>query len=89
MNCLNLNYIFLEVDQVIYSKVLQVLFAYCKKGNRKFEKCIVHTRGFYVILYLSRSLYSSFKDSGIIELLDEAGGGAGSIQSAIWEGCAK
>ena len=66
MNCLNLNYIFLEVDQAIYNKVLQVLFAYQKKENRKFDKLIVRMGGFYVILCLLRTVYSRLKDSGII-----------------------
>ena len=84
MNYLNLNYIFLEVDQAIYNKVLQVLFSYQQKENRKFEKLIVHTGSFYVILYLTRTIYSRFKDSSIIELLVEAGSGTeGTIQSAI------
>ena len=29
---------FLEFDQAIYNKVIQVLFAYQKKENRKFDK---------------------------------------------------
>ena len=31
MNYLNLNYIFLEVDQAIFNKVLQVLFVFQEK----------------------------------------------------------
>ena len=62
MNYLNLNYIFLEV--------LQILFAF--QENRKFDKIIVRMGSFHVILCLLRTIYSCFKDSGIIELLVEA-----------------
>ena len=91
MNCLNLNsFIFLEVDQAIYNKVLQVLFAYQKKKNRKFDKLIVRMGGFYVILCLLRTIYSRLKDSGIIELLVEAGVGTEvTIRSAVRGGDVK
>ena len=63
MNYLNLNYIFLEVDQAIFNKVLQVLFAFQEKENRKRDKIIVRMGGCHVILCLSRTIYSRFKDS--------------------------
>ena len=84
MNYLNLNYIFLEVDQAILNKVLQVLFAFQEKDNRKFDKIIVRMGEFHVILCLLRTIYSRFKDSGIIELLVEAAVGTeGTIRSAL------
>ena len=84
MNYLNLNYIFLEVDQAILNKVLQVLFAFQEKDNRKFDKIIVRIGEFHVILCLLRTIYSRFKDSGIIELLVEAAVGTeGIIRSAL------
>ena len=90
INCLNLNYISLEVDQAIYNKVLQVLFTYQKKENRKFDKLIVSMGGFYVILCLLRTIYSRLKDSGITELLVEAGVGTEvTIQSVIRGGDVK
>ena len=63
MNYLNLNYIFLEVDQAIFNKVLQVLFAFQEKENRKLDKIIVRMGGCHVILCLLRTIYSRFKDS--------------------------
>ena len=83
MNHLNLNYIFLVVDQAIFNKVLQVLFAFQEKENRKFDKIIVRMGGFHVILCLLRTIHSRFKDSGIIELLVEAAVGTeGTIRYA-------
>ena len=49
MNYLNLNCIFLELDQATFSKVLQVLFAFQEKENRKIDKIIVHMGGCHVI----------------------------------------
>ena len=87
MNYLNLNYIFLEVDQDILNKVLQVLFAFQEKENRKCDKIIVHMGGFRVILCLLRTIYSCFTDSGIIELLAESAAGTeGTIRSALQGG---
>ena len=80
MNYLNLNYIFLEVDQAILNKVLQVLFAFQEKENRKFDKIIVRMGEFHVALCLLRTIYSHFKDSGIIEA---AVGTEGTIRSAL------
>ena len=54
MNYLNLNYIFLEVDQAIFNKVLEVLFAFQKQENKKFDDIIVRIGGFHVILCLLR-----------------------------------
>ena len=82
INYLNLKYIFLEVDQAIFNEVLQVLFAFQEKKTRKFDKIIVCMGGFHVILCLLKTIYSHFKDSGIIELLVEAAVGTeGTIRS--------
>ena len=90
MNYLNLNYIFLEARQAIFNKVLQVLFEFQEKENRKLYKIIVRIGGFHVILCLLRTLYSPFKDFGIIELLVEATVGTeGTIRSALREGDVK
>ena len=60
MSYLNLNYIFLEVDQAFYNKKLPVLFAYKKKENREFDKLIVHMGGFHVILcmFVKNSIFA-------------------------------
>ena len=54
MNYLNLNYTFLEVDQAIFNKVLEVLFAFQKQENKKFDDIIVRIGGFHLILCLLR-----------------------------------
>ena len=84
MKELELPFIFLEVDQAIYNKVLQVLFDVKKRNSTKYDKVIVRMGGFHVIICLLRTLYSRFHDSGVVELLVEAGvGSEGSIRSAM------
>ncbi len=84
MKELQLSYIFLEVDQAIYSKVLQVMFKYNSEGRNDFDNVIVRMGGFHVIICMLRTIHSRFKGSGIVELLSEAGVGAeGTIKSAI------
>ena len=81
---LELQYIFLEVDQAIYHKVLQVLFHTKKMGSKEYDKLIVRMGGFHIIICMLRSIYSRFFDSGLIELLSESGvGSLGSIKSAM------
>ena len=81
---LELDFIFLEVDQAIYCKVLQVLFKSQQEGSRLYDNLIVRMGGFHIILYILRTIYSRFKGSGIVELLAEAGvGGEGTIKAGM------
>ena len=81
---LQLEYIFLEVDQATYNKVLQVLFNQQARDPSFCNKLIVRMGGFYVVLCLLKTIYSRFYNSGIVELLVEAGVGSdGSIRSAM------
>ena len=58
--------------------------------KRKKTESLINLEDFHVILCLLRTIYSRFKDSGIIEILIEAGVGTeGMILSAIREGDAK
>ena len=49
MNYLNLNYVFLEFDQAIFTKVLQVLIAFQENKNIKFEKILMRMGGFHEV----------------------------------------
>ena len=90
MNYRNLNYIVLEVDQAIFNKVLQVLFAFQEEKNRKFDRIILRMGGFHVIFCLLRIIYSRSKDSSIIELLVEAAAGTeGTTRSVLGGGDVK
>jgi hypothetical protein len=84
MTELELDFIFLEVDQAIYNKVLQVLFKFKEEGSTCFDKMIVRMGGFHIIMCLMKTIYSRFSGSGIIELLSEVGVGAeGTIKAGL------
>ena len=89
-NELGLEYIFLEADQAIYTKVLQILFKFQEDGNNHFDGMIVRMGGFHVIICLMRTIFSRFKDCGMIELLAEvAVGTEGTIRAAMKGGDVK
>ena len=80
-NELDLNYIFLEADQAIYHKILDVKF----QLPDQFETVIVRMGGFHLIMCLMRCIYSRFRGFVFVELLSELGdlGGPGTIESAL------
>lgn len=82
---LELDSIFLEVDQAIYNKVLQVLFKFRQEGSTLYDKLIVRMRGFHIIIIcLLRTIYSRFNGSGNVQLLSEAGvGSEGTIKASV------
>ena len=81
---LNLQQMFLEVDQAIYCKPLDAMFRMESNGNRIFDKLIPRMGGFHVIICVLRAIYSGFKDSGMVEWLVYSGiGGKGTITSAL------
>ena len=55
---LGLSYIFLEVDQVIYVKTLDVMFKLKKENS-----CV---SGFHIIICLFRTIFSCFRNTGLI-----------------------
>ena len=80
-NELDLEYIFLEADQAVYHKVLDVKF----QLPEQFKNVIVRMGGFHLIMCLMRSVYSRFRGFGLVELLAEVGdlGGPGTIESSL------
>ena len=70
-----LGFIFLEVDQVIYNKILEIKFHLLQKdGHGPFERVIVRMGGFHVLICLMKSIYSRYRGFGFTELLAEVGG---------------
>ena len=80
---LQLEYIFLEVNQAIYNKVLQVLFNQKTRDPSFCNKLVVQMGGFHIVLCLLKTIYRRFYDSGIVELLEAGVGSDGSIRSAM------
>ena len=58
MISLDLEFIFLEVDQAIYNKILQLKFQLPKENYFQYANIIVRMGGFYIILCLM-SIYST------------------------------
>ena len=56
MYSLNLNFIFLEVDQTNYHKVLQALFSHKQNGTTSYDKLILRMGGFHVIICVLRKI---------------------------------
>ena len=89
MKELELGYIFLEVDQAIYHKILDVKFQL--HNTDELENVIVRMGGFHVIICLMRSIYARFKGFGFVELLASVGslGGPGTVESSLKGGDVK
>ena len=83
---LQLEYIFLEVDQAIYNKVLLVLFNQKARDPSFCIKLIVRIGGFHIVLCLLKTINSRFYNSGIVELLVEAGVGSEGIIRSVMKG---
>ena len=82
-------YIFLEDDQAIFAKVLDVMFME-NENNKIFDKIIVRMVGFHIIICLLSTIYSCFRNTGLVELLSRVGlGGKGTIQNAVKGGDVK
>ena len=58
---LKLKQIILEVDQVIYLKILDAMFRMKDDGMMIFDKIIPRLGGFHIVLCMLRSLYCRFK----------------------------
>ena len=81
---LDIPFIFLECDQAIYNKVLQLLFKLERENYDIYGKVILRMGGFHVIICILRTIYSHFNGCGFVQLLSEAGlGGEGTITKAL------
>ena len=61
-----LSYIFLEVDQAIYAKILDVMFKLENESNKMFNKTIFRMGGFHIIICLFRTVFSCFGNTGLV-----------------------
>ena len=63
---LNLKSIIVEVDQAIYTKILDVMFRIEHDGSIIFNKIIPRIGGFHIVICMLKAIFIRFKDSGII-----------------------
>ena len=66
MTELNLKNIILEVDQAIYTKILDAMFRMELDGSMIFDKIIPRMGEFHIVICMLKTIFSRFKDSGII-----------------------
>ena len=66
MTELNLKNIILEVDQAVYTKILDAMFRMELDGSMIFDKIILRMGGFHIVICKLKTIFSRFKDSGII-----------------------
>ena len=87
---LETDFIFIETDQAIYSKVLDRMFALKNKGKDLFPTIIPGMGGFHISIYMPHTIYSLFKRCSIVQLLFSAGlGGLGAVKKALTDGNVK
>ena len=73
-NQLELDFIFLECDQAIYTKVFQLLFKLKTEDPDTYNKITLRMGGFHIELCMLKTIYSRFKGCIFVELLSELGG---------------
>ena len=66
MTELNLKNIILEVDQAIYTKILDAMFRMELDGSMIFDKIIPRMGESHILICMLKTIFSRFKDSGII-----------------------
>ena len=75
---------FIEADQAIYSKLLDAMFKMSEDGHDVFSKLIPIMGEFHIIMCMLKTIFSRFKNSGIIKLFVYYGmSGEGTIRHAL------
>ena len=70
---LKIDLIFIEADQAICTKVVDVMFALKNKGKNLFPTMIPRMGGFHICISILCTIYSLFKRCGLVQLLSSAG----------------
>ena len=81
MNELELEFIFLECDQAIYTKVLKIMFKLERENKDMYRRIVLRMGGFHVLMCMIKTIYSRFKGCSFVKLLAEVGiGGHGALE---------
>ena len=84
MEELETNLIFIEVNQAIYTKVLDAMFRLKDEGENLFDNIIPCMGGFHIVICMLQTIYSLFHNCGFVQLLSAAGlGGIGTVQKNL------
>ena len=81
---LGTEFIFIEADQAIYTKVLDAMFKMRNDGKDMFERIIPRIGGFHITICMLRTIYCIYSKIGFIQILAKAGlGGIGSLKRTL------
>ena len=87
---LEMEKMFIEADQAIYSKLFDAMFKLSEDGHDVFSKLVPRMGGFHIIMCMLKTIFSRFKDSGISKLFGYSGiSGEGTIKHALKGGDVK
>ena len=90
MKELKTNFIFIEVDQAIYTKILDVMFSLKHKRKDLFPTIFSRMGGFHIGMYMLRTIHNIFKRCDMLQLLSSAGlAGLGTVKKALTGGDVK
>ena len=90
MKKLETDFIFIEVDQAIYTKVIDDIFKMESEGKKIFKVVIPRMEGFHIVLCMLRTIDSLFKNCDLTQLLPSAGlVGMGTIEKYLSGGDVK
>ena len=81
---LETEFIFIEADQAIYTKVMDAMFKMKDEGRNYMDRIIPRMGGFHITICMLRTIYSLFQNIGLVQLLSAAGlGGMGTVKKAL------
>ena len=84
---LGTEFIFIEADQAIYTKVLDAMLKMRNDGKDMFERITPRMGGFHITICMLRTIYCIYSKIGFIQILGKAGlEGIGSLKRTLKSG---
>ena len=84
---LGTEFIFIEADQAIYTKVLDAMLKMRNDGKDMFERITPRMGGFHITICMLRTIYCIYSKIGFIQILAKAGlQGIGSLKRTLNSG---
>ena len=84
---LGTEFIFIEADQAIYTKVLDAMFKMRNDGKDMFERIIPRMGGFHITICMSCTIYCIYSKIGFVQILAKAElGRIGSLKKTLKDG---
>ena len=81
---LGTEFIFIEADQAIYTKVLDAMFKMRNDGKDMFDRIIPRMGGFHITICMLRTIYCIYSKIGFVQILAKTGlGRIGSLKRTL------